>query len=708
MQLNVVFIKNSDTTANSVKEYSERLKMLYEDPYNDKLTMLPHVAYVELRISESTKEISTTPLTLNDILKPREDDTPVRCVLIEGAPGVGKSRLAWEVCHKWAKNGLDSVKQFELVVLVKLREAQNACNIKDLFPQFDMGDMDNILTAIRNGNGNGLLLVLDGFDELPQNDGPFFKQLIQRLKLQKATIIITSRPSVSAQLVQLCGHRIDRHLEILGFTDEKVEKYVMGVYSDHKRADFLKYINSNPLVKGMMCLPLNAAIIASIFDKRNQFKTMTQLFDGLTRCLIHRRLVKNREFKVDFTISQPLQHMIPPEIAVWFNKLVQMAYDGLIKNEITFNDLDSDFEHLGLMKKTQNSNGWGPTLVFEYLHTTLQEYLAALHIFYSPPDLDVPPSFGKRDVLIRFLAGLCCDNDNVSRKLGTLLQGRDQCSLLLAQCVYECNAIAQKIPVVCKFFNGPIISVCGKMPFDYYLIGHCICHVGGQWSVTVDSKEESARLMDGLRSQQAIRGSILELTLLTGPFEKLKVLTIAGIRCLKLCFVDFIEDDVAILKEQKALQKIDIDISCRNIDLLLHVLFKPSSLKMVHLNGTPSVGSGTDTIADTIQRLLCENRNIEELLINNTIIDPKTLTQVVQSNDTLKELTFCVIENEKLKKSSDASSKHRSLPARAKPSPRSESMLSTLKKAAKKRKIKLHCDTLQAPSHRSHQSVILL
>ena len=127
-----------------------------------------------------------------------------------------------------------------------------------------------------------------------------------------------------------------------------------------------------------------------------------------------------------------------------------------------------------------------------------------------------------------------------------------------------------------------------------------------------------------------------------------------------------------------------------------------------HFSTNTNYRSVEQILADTIQRLLCENRNIEELLINNTIIDPKTLTRVVQSNDTLKELTFCVIENEKLKKSSDASSKHRSLPARAKPSPRSESMLSTLKKAAKKRKIKLHCDTLQAPSHRSHQSVILL
>ena len=77
-------------------------------------------------------------------------------------------------------------------------------------PQFDMEDIDNILAAMYlNGNGNGMLLVLDGFDELPdnqRNNGSVFIELIKLSKLQKATIIITSRPSVSARLIQLCEH----------------------------------------------------------------------------------------------------------------------------------------------------------------------------------------------------------------------------------------------------------------------------------------------------------------------------------------------------------------------------------------------------------------------------------------------------------------------------------------------------------------------
>ena len=68
-----------------------------------------------------TEEIlyKKSPIKLKDILKPSKKGRQLRCVLVEGAPGIGKSTLAWEVCHKWEE--LESVKQYELVVLVCLR-----------------------------------------------------------------------------------------------------------------------------------------------------------------------------------------------------------------------------------------------------------------------------------------------------------------------------------------------------------------------------------------------------------------------------------------------------------------------------------------------------------------------------------------------------------------------------------------------------------
>ena len=95
-----------------------------------------------------------------------------------------------------------------------------------------------------------------------------------------------------------------------------------------------------------MYLPLHAAIIASLFEWKTDcqkdfqsLKTMTQLFDELTRSLIHRQVVKNRDVPDDFAMPRSLLHTVPSVIANQFYKLIQMAYDGLKNEEYIFTEL---------------------------------------------------------------------------------------------------------------------------------------------------------------------------------------------------------------------------------------------------------------------------------------------------------------------------------------------------------------------------------
>ena len=50
------------------------------------------------------------------------------------------------------------------------------------------------------------------------------------------------------------------------------------------------------------------------------------------------------------------------------------------------------------------------------------------------------------------------------------------------------------------------------LPFDYYLIGHCISHIGGRWSITVSSQVEVDLLVQGLGSGSS-KGEVLKLKL---------------------------------------------------------------------------------------------------------------------------------------------------------------------------------------------------
>ena len=62
-----------------------------------------------------------------------EQENDRRLILVEGAPGVGKSTFAWEFCRKWM-NG-EIAQQYDLVLLLRLRDKRirEAKNLKDLF-----------------------------------------------------------------------------------------------------------------------------------------------------------------------------------------------------------------------------------------------------------------------------------------------------------------------------------------------------------------------------------------------------------------------------------------------------------------------------------------------------------------------------------------------------------------------------------------------
>ena len=127
------------------------------------------------------------------------------CVLVEGAPGVGKTTLSWEVCKRWAAGNL--FKQYSLLLLLRLRDeaVQNAVAIKDLILYQNGERVESITQYLINTDGTNTLILLEGLDELPQDlltqtSGSIFTRLLAGTDLPDATILVTSRPSATAQL----------------------------------------------------------------------------------------------------------------------------------------------------------------------------------------------------------------------------------------------------------------------------------------------------------------------------------------------------------------------------------------------------------------------------------------------------------------------------------------------------------------------------
>ena len=65
-------------------------------------------------------DTSTATKEIKEILAPLENSEDPCYILIEGAPGIGKSVLLKEIAYRWGKREL--LQKFELVLLVSLRD----------------------------------------------------------------------------------------------------------------------------------------------------------------------------------------------------------------------------------------------------------------------------------------------------------------------------------------------------------------------------------------------------------------------------------------------------------------------------------------------------------------------------------------------------------------------------------------------------------
>ena len=108
-----------------------------------------------------------SPIKLENIFKSIEEERKV--ILIDGAPGSGKSTLTVHICQRWSRGEL--FQEFTIVILVQLRDpaVQRAQTIADLLPCRDDEMAHQVASAITTNDGRGVLWVLDGWDELPSH-----------------------------------------------------------------------------------------------------------------------------------------------------------------------------------------------------------------------------------------------------------------------------------------------------------------------------------------------------------------------------------------------------------------------------------------------------------------------------------------------------------------------------------------------------------
>ena len=458
------------------------------------------------------------PIDINELAKDLPVNTLEKVILVEGAPGVGKSTFAWEYCRRWERGEI--AQQYQLVLLLRLRDdrTSRAKTLRDLIQHSSEDVCQAVCNELESELGVNTMIILEGFDELPDEGrsiSSVFMQLIHGQLLPLATVMVTSRPWATRIVSERCSHRIFQHIEILGFTRQQISEYIESVLPDSEaRRNLETYINRHPQIRAGMYIPLNSAIVVTVYQESQGSgcpmpTTLTELYTALVRTLLFRYLQGHPEYSIN-NIQRFTD--LPPPVYANFLKLCGVAYNGIVSTsdqvQLVFSerDLPADFDNLGLMDSvTELYVTQGTVSSHNFLHLTFQEFFAAVHIskMSREEQLEHFHDGGRLEVVLRFLAGLnqlnCFSKDAINHFLQTPTRHEKEKYCLSCDAVVDIDLVnwmfeAQSDDVIALLFEQKRIKIdigsSGMLPMDYYFLGYCIAHSQCQWVLRVEEENE--------------------------------------------------------------------------------------------------------------------------------------------------------------------------------------------------------------------------
>ena len=472
-----------------------------------------------------------------------EQENDRRLILVEGAPGVGKSTFAWEFCRKWM-NG-EIVQQYHLVLLLRLRDKRirEAKNLKDLF--FNPSRSEEslaIYNELKKSQKFHALIILEGYDELPdssRNDSlSVFNELISGDPLPLATVLVTSRPWATKDLHENHACHIYQHIEVLGFTKKQIKEYINKNVGEEKiRSGLNSYLEKHPQIRSGMYIPLNCAIVVAVYkdsienDRQTLPNTITELYSCCIEILIRRHLKRNTGLQGGNEMNLPAINLcVPSDVHRNFVRMCHLAFSGIVEaTEVKLifseSELPEDFDNLGFMDSVTDLYVTGETVSsHNFLHLTFQEFFAAVRIstmskeqqlqYFMKGKSDSGSKKGRLNVVLKFLAGLrkldCFTKETASHFVNTpspgsyltpsdITVGMDVVNWLFeAQSETAMSLILGERKVEFKASKSHMSSM------DYYSLGYCISHSQCQWVLSLEgrmgiSKEKIKMLADGAR-----------------------------------------------------------------------------------------------------------------------------------------------------------------------------------------------------------------
>ena len=285
---------------------------------------------------------------------------------------------------------------FKIVFLVCLRDPniQQVKSVNELFALLCRGHSNaKIIEAaccdLLANHGEDIAFLFDGYDEFPVHlqKSSLIARILSRKELCYCGIVVSSRPHASVTLRTRATIKVD----ILGFTERERQQFITQALKKQpgKIKKLIKYLQYHMTINSLCFVPFNMVILLFLYKYEvvslpNNSTDLYKYFIYLTIC---RHLTKDgHSIPTDFrTLPEPYNTTV--------KQLARLSFDALNDNKLVFTSEEiqeacpniitqpDGINGFGLLQAVQHYSLSGTTTTFNFIHLTIQEYLAANYIF---------------------------------------------------------------------------------------------------------------------------------------------------------------------------------------------------------------------------------------------------------------------------------------------------------------------------------------
>ncbi|KAL0185512.1 hypothetical protein M9458_021209, partial [Cirrhinus mrigala] len=391
------------------KENEANLKAVYTDLFITEGDMKEvNREHEILKIDDAFKNKKTQnkPIKCNDIFTLlRENKSTEKIVLTKGVAGIGKTVSVHKFILDWAEG--EANPDIHCVFLLPFREINcikdQQFNLHEFLLEFCPKLKD--LEKSKLYEECKLAFIFDGFDEsqLPlefeseivdnveerSSVDVLFTNLVKGNLLPSALVWVTSRPAAANQIPP---EYVGLFTEVRGFTDQQKEQYFRKRITDESLADrIISHIKTNRSLYIMCHIPVFCWITATVLQdilKNSEEIISTTLTEMYIHFLLTQMKMKNQKYERKAKRQRTELLDSNREMIL---KLAKLAFEQLKQENIVFYeedlkecgiDVSKDTEFTGMIAEIfKMEHGLHETKVFSFVHLSVQEFLAAVHVF---------------------------------------------------------------------------------------------------------------------------------------------------------------------------------------------------------------------------------------------------------------------------------------------------------------------------------------